>query len=580
MTPARRYQRQTDTGQPRRSTPAPGKEGIAVSEFRSRYRRMWLTSVFFTAFVSLTPLVIMTFVNFYQYRKALREEMTQPIFRLTSTSKRFLEDFLKERRAALTYVVKRESHDDLRDPEKLKRVFLDLKESFGGFVDLGVIDSDGNQQSYVGAYQLEGKNYREQDWFHEVRDRGVHVSDVFMGYRNLPHFVIAVGKDDEDSGVFYILRATIDSEVLSRHIASLDLNWSSDAFLINHEGTLQTPSRHEGKVLSPCSIPTPPVCSTPEVREVVNQQGEPRILGYAYIAQTPFVFVVLKRPEHVMSSWLHLRSDILWLLGASIVMIMTVVLWGSTYLVNRIREADSRRDKSLYDLAYTNKMASIGRMAAGVAHEINNPLAIINENAGLLKDLVSIKTEPPEKGRLLQVADTVLKSVERCSTITHRLLGFAKRMEPRIERIELGGLVEEVLGFHGKEADYRRIAVSLTAPEDLPELDSDRGLLQQVFLNILSNAFAAVGDGGRIDISLRQEGKMVTVAISDNGPGIPEEHIDRIFDPFFSTKAEYGTGLGLSITFGIVQKLGGRIDVQSEVGSGATFTVRLPLTSE
>ena len=551
-----------------------------MSEFRSRYRRMWLTSVFFTAFVSLTPLVIMTFVNFYQYRKALREEMTQPIFRLTSTSKRFLEDFLKERRAALTYVVKRESHDDLRDPEKLKRVFLDLKESFGGFVDLGVIDSDGNQQSYVGAYQLEGKNYREQDWFHEVRDRGVHVSDVFMGYRNLPHFVIAVGKDDEDSGVFYILRATIDSEVLSRHIASLDLNWSSDAFLINHEGTLQTPSRHEGKVLSPCSIPTPPVCSTPEVREVVNQQGEPRILGYAYIAQTPFVFVVLKRPEHVMSSWLHLRSDILWLLGASIVMIMTVVLWGSTYLVNRIREADSRRDKSLYDLAYTNKMASIGRMAAGVAHEINNPLAIINENAGLLKDLVSIKTEPPEKGRLLQVADTVLKSVERCSTITHRLLGFAKRMEPRIERIELGGLVEEVLGFHGKEADYRRIAVSLTAPEDLPELDSDRGLLQQVFLNILSNAFAAVGDGGRIDISLRQEGKMVTVAISDNGPGIPEEHIDRIFDPFFSTKAEYGTGLGLSITFGIVQKLGGRIDVQSEVGSGATFTVRLPLTSE
>ena len=242
-----------------------------------------------------------------------------------------------------------------------------------------------------------------------------------------------------------------------------------------------------------------------QVVEITNKRGEPRILGYAYIEETPFIFVVLERPEHVMQSWLHLRSDILWLLAISIVLIMTVVLWGSTYLVNRVREADTRRDKALHHLEYTNKMASIGRMAAGVAHEINNPLAIINENAGLLKDLLSIKSEPPEKERLLQIAEIVLKSVERCSTITHRLLGFAKRMEPRIEQIALGPLIREVLSFQGKEAEYRRITVNLAVPEDLPTIESDRGLLQQVFLNILSNAFAAVDDGGRIDISLRRE---------------------------------------------------------------------------
>ncbi len=567
-----------DAGTLNRSTTFSGRSGLPRGDLRSRYRRLWLYSVFFTAVVSVTPLVIMTFVNVYQYERSLSAETIHPISRLTSISRRFMEDFLKERRAALTYVVRRESYEDLCNPERLNRIFLDMNESFGGLVDLGVIDSEGNQRSYVGRYELKGKNYKEQAWFHEVCIRGIHVSDVFLGYRGLPHFVIAVRKDDSQVDNFYILRATIDSEVLNRYIASLDLRPSSDAFLINHQGILQTPSRHQGGILDPCSIDPPAVSPRSQVQETTDNRGEPRIVGYAYIDQSPFIFVVLKQPEHLMRSWLRLRSDILWLLGTSIALILTVILGGSTYLVNRIREADDKRDKALHNIAYTNKMASIGRMAAGVAHEINNPLAIINENAGLLKDLISIKNETPERGRLLGIAETVLKSVARCSTITHRLLGFAKRMEPRIEDTDLAALVEEVLSFHGKEAEYRSIVVNLSVAEDLPIIQSDRGQLQQVFLNVLSNAFAAVDDGGRIDISLELERQdTVAVMISDNGPGIPPDHIDHIFEPFFSTKGEYGTGLGLSITFGIVEKLGGRIEVQSKLGEGATFIVRLPV---
>jgi two-component system NtrC family sensor kinase len=565
-------------GSPGKTAAASERRKAAGRLFQSRYRRLWLYSVCFTSFVSLTPLVIMTCVNFHQYRKALREETTLQISRLTSISRRFMDDFLKEQRAALTYVVKRESYADLCDQEKLNRVFLDMKDSFGGFVDLGVIDSDGNQRSYVGPYKLEGKNYEEQEWFREVCIRGVYVSDVFLGHRNLPHFVIAVRQQDTENGGFYILRATIDTEVLDLYLSSLDLKPSSDAFLINRKGLLQTRSRHYGEVLSPCPISTPSPSSKTEVLQVTTTEGEPRILGYAYVEQTPFIFVVLSRPEDVMRSWLLLRSDILWLLATSIVLIVAVILWSSTSLVGRIREADQKRDKALQGIAYTNKMASIGRMAAGVAHEINNPLAIINENAGLLKDLLCVEDQPPEKDRLLKIAQTVLKSVERCSTITHRLLGFAKRMDPAIERVALAPLLEEVLSFHRKEAEYRSIAVHLDIPKDLPIIESDLGQLQQVFLNILSNAFAAVADGGRIDISLEMaDQNTVAVTIADNGAGIPEEDLDRIFEPFFSTKGEYGTGLGLSITFGIVENLGGRIDVQSKVGEGTSFTVRLPI---
>ena len=563
-----------------KSTSASGNKDTAAGDSRPRYSRQWWYSVSFTAFVSLTPLVIMTYINYHQYKETLTAEMIHPISQLVSNSRRFMDDFLKEHRAALVYVVSRESHQDLCDSETLSRILLDMQESFGGFIDLGVIDEDGNQVSYAGRYELEGKNYEEQEWFQEVCGKGVFVSDVFLGHRALPHFVIAVRKDDAQREGFYILRATIDTEVLNDYISSLGIRPSSDAFLINREGILQTQSRHGGGVLQQCPIATPPLSSRTEVLETNDEAGGPRILGYAYIARSPFIFVVLKHPEHVMQSWLRLRSDILWLLGTSVALIMTVILCGSTYLVNRIRDADYRRSKAFRSIAYTNKMASIGRMAAGVAHEINNPLAIINENAGLIKDLFSIENEPPERERLLKIAETVLRSVQRCSVITHRLLGFAKRMDPLVEQIALASLIEEVLSFQGKEAEYRSIAVNVTVPEDLPAIHSDRGQLQQVFLNILSNAFAAVDNGGRIDISLKQEDdNTVAVSIGDDGPGIPDELIDRVFEPFFSTKADYGTGLGLSITFGIVEKLGGRIEVQSEVGKGATFTVRLPVTN-
>jgi two-component system NtrC family sensor kinase len=150
-------------------------------------------------------------------------------------------------------------------------------------------------------------------------------------------------------------------------------------------------------------------------------------------------------------------------------------------------------------------------------------------------------------------------------------------MQVRAETIDLDLLLKEVLGFLEKEAAYRGLQVVLDFPPDPPTTVSDRGQLQQVFLNILNNAFAAVDDGGRIEIGIREvEPDSVAIWVEDNGVGIPQEHLSHIFDPFFSTKKGAGTGLGLSITYGIVQKLGGQISVNSKVGEGTRFTVTLP----
>lgn len=543
----------------------------------SRYMRLWRFTAFITAGVSVAPLLIIGALDYYQDKQAVRNEISRPILRLASTTKRSMEFFLEERWSALDFIIHDKSFEELSDQGTLTLIFKNVRRSFGGFIDVGLIDSTGMQISYVGPYELLGKNYQDQDWFHEVSLRGVYVSDVFMGYRKFPHFVIAV-KYEKDDGDFYVLRATIDTKILNQQIHSLELRPSSDAFIINHGGKLQTPSRFYGNVLDVVPISVPHFSERAEVQETVDARGERYIFGHAYIDRSPFIFVVMQEPGALMGGWFTLRSRRLGFLAVSMAVVLLLIMGTSSYLVSRIREADLRQAKALHGIQYTNKMASIGRLAAGVAHEVNNPLAVINEKAGLAKDLVALSEEFPQREKFLKLIESVLTSVERCSTITHRLLGFAKRMDTEIETIDLELLIREVLSFLEKEVSYRNISIITGISDGLPSIESDRGQLQQVLLNIINNAIEELEGGGRIDITMGERaGGVVSVTIADNGRGIPEENLKQIFDPFYTTKKEYGTGLGLSITYGIVEKLGGKISVESGVGRGTSFTITLPV---
>ncbi len=409
--------------------------------------------------------------------------------------------------------------------------------------------------------------------------RGFHISDVFLGYRNLPHFVVAVHKDPA-VGQEFVLRATIDTEVINRLVRSLvkAIEPSGDAFIINGEGILQTPSRFFGAVMERSSLPALPYSTEANLIEIEDESGEPLMVSYVQIERSPFTLVLLSPRGTLQAGWVSLRRELLGFLAITIVLILAVVVGASTYMVNRAREEDLKRRALYHKMEYTNKLAAIGRLGAGVAHEINNPLSIITEKGGLLKDLLTMSEELPPREKLVGLVQSVLKAADRCGGITHRLLGFAKHMDVQRETINLDLLLHEVLGFLEKEASYRNLRVDFNFPEEPPKIVSDRGQLQQIFLNIINNAFAAVEDGGHIEIGIERVGEdAVEVKITDNGVGIPADQLTHIFDPFFTTKKGAGTGLGLSITYGIVQKLGGQIGVKSKVGEGTCFTVTLPI---
>ncbi|HDL04392.1 MAG TPA: sensor histidine kinase [candidate division Zixibacteria bacterium] len=552
---------------------------VTTAEALPRYRKLRRRSVVATSLVALTPLIIMVIINFYQDKQAYFAESSFTVTRILSNTKRNLEFIIEERRSALSLILNEQSYDKLNSPGGLKSIQNNLNNSFGGFVDLGVINSDGIQTNYIGPYELIGRNYSEQAWFNEVLVRGFYVSDVFLGHRRLPHFVIAF-KHEIDQDNYFVFRATIDMSLLSEQINKTPLDQSTDVFLVNSDCVLQTPSLFYGDVMEKMTIPAPKRIQLVETIDEFTDNGQSHTRGFAYIKGTPFILMVLKKHENIYMHWAYHRGGIIWFLLLSIILILVVIFYGAGHTIKRLRELDRRRARIFHDIEYTSKMATVGRMAAGVAHEINNPLAIINEKAGLLEDLVGQLKDFPNQEKFLAITNSITKSVERCSKVTRRLLGFAKRMEYKTETINLGELLKEVTGFQSSEIKHRNLRINYNFPENIPTIDSDRGQLQQVFLNIINNALAAIDNGGTIDINIaRTDDNKVSVSIVDNGIGIPESELENIFEPFYSTKGEFGTGLGLSITNDIVQKLGGKIEVDSEPGRGTTFTVTLPVVT-
>jgi two-component system, NtrC family, sensor kinase len=541
------------------------------------YRRLWWLAVALLVAVSLTPLCIMTAIDFGVTKQAVTRENLHRTTITTSNTRRTLSYFLEERLAALTFAARVESFPVLSTPTRLAEMLNNLKSGFGGFVDLGVIDASGRQVTYVGPYDLLGIDYSGQEWFKKTLESGYFISDVYLGFRNVPHMVISVRADLPDGG-FFVLRATVDTQRINDILANIDLSGSGDAFLINHEGIIQTMSRSHGSVLERLPLGVPPAAERTEVYEIDNASGG-LIVGYAYIEGTPLILMVIKRQAELMKPWYAVRLNLVGFLAVSVLIILVVILGVATYMVEKTYIADQTRAKTLQQMEHTNRMASIGRLAAGVAHEINNPLAIINEQAGLMQDLVFYGKEMPTPKRLAGIVDTILASVERAGIITKRLLSFSRHQEVHIEAVHLPKVAEEVLSFLAKEAEYRRIKVEVAAAEDVPTIESDRGKLQQVLLNLINNAFQAMDDGGHLCLRIfTPTPDAVAIRVQDNGCGIPAADVKRIFEPFFSTKKKNGgTGLGLSITYALVQELGGQLSVESELGQGSAFTTTFPL---
>ncbi len=526
----------------------------------------------------LVPLVAMGIAGSVANRDAIKTRMRTVLEAMVKNRKATVELFLEDAMRRLEFAAVFHSIDQLSKPELLESILDLMRRDRGAIVDLGLIADNGRHLAYAGPYQLQGLDYSNQPWFQQVMVFGRYQSDIFLGLRRFPHMVMAVKK--RAGGRDWILRATIDSDILDALVREGGLESGADVFILNRAGEYQTRYSEEHRLMEKADLDPIPLHSGVRVVEV-ERNGKHEFLATDWLRGDLWVLVSRQEVPR-LSLLLPAHPAVMWLLVVGLVTIPILSHLIARYRLKQFRTVEAERTTLFESVAQSQKMAAIGRLAVGVAHEINNPLAIIQAQAGVLADIVNDNPDLPHAAEFKDRVTRIEKQIERGRKVISHLLGFSRRVGSEFEPVDVIAALEETVGFVAKEIEASRIRVVRDYSQDVPFARSNLAQMQQVFLNLINNALDAIGEDGELRLSVQRSKGGVAVMVEDTGPGILEKDLVKIFEPFFSTKSGDGrhTGLGLAICQEIMRALEGRIGIDSKVGIGTTFSLWFPSVEE
>jgi len=545
--------------------------------------------LFSMIFVPLIPFILVIISGYYYFTNSLESSTIARMTRIVENHRQIIELFLQERTSDLQLIAASYSFDRLSRPEVLHEVFQNLQQASNAFVDLGVFNQEGVHVAYHGPYKLAGKDYREAAWFKEVMEKGVYVSDIFLGYRKVPHFIIALVK--HDNGTTWVLRATIDTLLFNDLVEGVRIGKTGEAYIVNQEGLFQTKRRSGGDLLDTDSgfnmYPAPSRTITTFVAEE-GGAGESFLYAVAGLKENNWLLVVRQEKYdafRALYSATYLVVIITVLGGLLMVPLAFIV---SNRIVRKMEQLDAEKKQLNQQLVMASRLAEIGEMSAGFAHEINNPLQIIRNEQTMIETILADLKErgdlkPSED--LTELEDSVKQitvQIGRCAKITQAILKFARRKEATTAVIDLRAFLPEVIDMITGKARAEGVSIHKNISEGAPPVSGDPAELQQVLVNLLNNGIDAVvarhgSQGGELTVTVSAVDESAEIVITDNGCGISEDNMKKIFTPFFTTKpVGKGTGLGLSVCFGIIDRMGGTIDIQSKLHIGTRVTIRLP----
>ncbi len=518
----------------------------------------------------------------YQFNATLKDTGRLNLEALSNSQKNTIDLFLQERVVNIFSLFHACEICQSPSQQQMQNYLEHLRESSDAFIDVGYLNAEGIQSQYAGPFSyLEGNDYSGEDWYKSLleKENDYYISDIYMGFRQKPHFTIAVKQII--GGTRHVLRSTLDPDKFYMFLRSISRGKDVEAALINHGGLYQVVDPDRGTLLGQSQF-IPPREPASGVKEI-DIKHDFTLIGYAWLNETPWALLVWQPLRSAHAGMFKSRKIMSVVLVIIFFVIAGVIWFTATRLISRSQEVVKRSDELRHQLLHASKLASVGQLATGVAHEINNPLAVIVAASGAVRDMMNPEFNlNPSPEEYLKELDTIDSAAFRARTITRQLLDFGRKNEPQLAPSDVNQILDEVLsGLKERQFKIYDIEIVKNYDPGLPEILLDQDQIRQVFLNLINNAGDAISGPGTITLSTSRDDEYVKVSIKDTGVGMSLEQVNRIFDPFYTTKeVGKGTGLGLSVSLSIVESMGGSINVQSLEGAGTCFTVSLPIHRE
>ena len=550
-------------------------DGISKKTSRSGdfpyFRSLWNTVVVCLLAAAFLPLLVLGGVVYVYTNQVLKNEAVNALRVQAADHRDMIDRFLEERAADLKVLAGSLGFRHLTEPGGIERAFRSLREGMPCFTDLGVIDAEGRHRAYAGPFDLMDRNYREHAWFAPALENGVYISDVYLGYRQVPHVIIAVGQQDADGA--WLLRATLDADFFDRFVSRSAGALKMDAYLIDQTGIFQTRPQAAGEIMGPSRFREPPRFE--EMR--IEDHGE-RIFALAWLKGVAWLSVVEVKATDVYAALYRVRWIVLLILVLGVFLIVPTVLLTTNEMVLRLEAKRTSLQFLDRQLQQASKMASAGRLSQGAFEEITDSLANIHAASQWLQVLAGRPTAGPvDPEEVRGTLEQIEAEIHRSEKAVQRGLDLARPSEgPACIDFDIQALIAELLELMRRDLHFKRIRIKREAHAAAATVCSDPEDLRQVLQNLITNAVAATPEGGTIEIRTDRTANRLGVTVIDSGPGIPAADFQRIFEPLYTTRPD-GLGLGLTISRTIVERLGGSLTVKNEPGRGAAFTVELPV---
>lgn len=531
---------------------------------------------------SIIPIIIVFGVMSYHLETSFKKVIYGQIEDMVYRDTRKIDSFLSERLAVLKLFIDNNA-EKMTEKSFLRHQLEALRNVYGNiYLDLGIVDMRGNYKSFA---SLRGDRIEKplggEDWFINAISKDAYISDIFRDPKGNPYFIAAVKLETDEET--FVLKSSIDFSGLEGLVEDLGTGKSGTVCIINRKGDFQfNPSGSgitDGKTLAVFAEKYTGYSSLRSKPATFENNG--KIYSISYLKDGDWLLVFRQDKDELLESVISARRTLLLVLSLVSAFVVTAGLIVSNRIIMQIDRLETEKEELSDKIIEAGKLSSLGQMAAGIAHEINNPVAVMVEEAGWIQDI--LEDIPEKDSNTEEIARSVAQirsQGTRCRNITHKLLTFARKPDHKIEPVDVNTLIREMLDLVASKAHASGVRISFQPDPAIPPVAASSTDLHQVFMNLVNNALDAMDEkGGQLGIEISKSGRdMAKVRISDTGEGISADNLQKIYDPFFTTKpAGKGTGLGLSICYGIIRDLRGEIKANSVPGAGSIFEVILPL---